>query len=422
MSDLFEIRSEQDLVSDCVHCGFCLPTCPTYRLWGEEADSPRGRILLMAARLDGTVELTDTVVERFDRCLGCMACLTACPSGVQYDALIELTREHVEQEHRRPLMDRLLRTLIFQTFPNPRRLRVALALAPLGRVLPAPRAFRPLVALAPSFRSRDAPPALTAPVGARVARVGLLLGCVQREIFGDVNTATARVLAADGFEVVSPATQGCCGALAIHAGRRDDGRDRARTLIDEFERADVEYVITNAAGCGSSVKEYGRLLADDPAWAERAARFSSKVRDISELLAERGPQAERHPLELSVAFQDSCHLLHAQGVQSAPRAVLSAIPGLDLREPADQEICCGSAGIYNLVQPEAAAELGRAKAHAVLATGATAYASANPGCLIQLTTHLRALGSPLPAFHPVELADASIRGIDAATLVAGART
>jgi glycolate oxidase iron-sulfur subunit len=417
-----ELRSEQDMVSDCVHCGFCLPTCPTYRLWGEEADSPRGRILLMAARLDGTVELTDTVVERFDRCLGCMACLSSCPSGVQYDALIELTREHVEQEHRRSLSERLLRTLIFQTFPNPRRLRIALALAPLGRVLPAPRAFRPLVRLAPAFRSREAPAALTPAIGERVARVGLLLGCVQREVFGDVNTATARVLAADGFEVVAPADQGCCGALAIHAGRREDGRSRARSLIETFERAGVDLIITNAAGCGSSVKEYGRLLADDPAWAERAAAFSARVRDISEVLAERGPQAERHPLAISLAFQDSCHLLHAQGVQSAPRAMLSAIPGLDLREPADQEICCGSAGIYNLVQPEAAAELGAAKAQAVLAAGARAYASANPGCLIQVTTHLRAAGAPLPAFHPVELVDASIRGVGVPELLRGART
>ena len=422
MTELHELRSEQDMVSDCVHCGFCLPTCPTYRLWGEEADSPRGRILLMGARLDGTVELTDTTVERFDRCLGCMACLSACPSGVQYDALIELTREHVEQEHRRSFTERLLRTLIFQTFPNPRRLRVALALAPLGKVMPMPRAFRPLVGLAPSFRSREAPAPTTPARGERVARVGLLLGCVQREVFGDVNTASARVLAADGFEVVAPAEQGCCGALAIHAGRREDGKSRARTLIETFERADVDLIVTNAAGCGSSVKEYGRLLADDPAWAERAAAFSERVRDISELLAERGPQAERHPLALSVAFQDSCHLLHAQGVRSAPRAVLSAIPGLDLREPADQEICCGSAGIYNLVQPEAAAELGAAKAQAVLATGARAYASANPGCLIQVTTHLRAEGSALPAFHPVELADASIRGLNVADLLASART
>jgi glycolate oxidase iron-sulfur subunit len=422
VTDLHELRSEQDMVADCVHCGFCLPTCPTYRLWGEEADSPRGRILLMGARLDGTVELTDTTVARFDRCLGCMACLSACPSGVQYDALIELTREHVEQEHRRSFSDRLLRTLIFQTFPNPRRLRVALALAPLGKVLPMPRAFRPLVGLAPSFRNRDAPAARTPAHGETVARVGLLLGCVQREVFGDVNTASARVLAADGFEVVSPGEQGCCGALAIHAGRREDGKARARTLIETFERADVDLIVTNAAGCGSSVKEYGRLLADDPAWAERAAAFSERVRDISELLAERGPQAERHPLALSLAFQDSCHLLHAQGVRSAPRAVLSAIPGLELREPADQEICCGSAGIYNLVQPEAAAELGAAKAQAVLATGAKAYASANPGCLIQVTTHLRAAGTSLPAFHPVELADASIRGLSTPDLLAGART
>jgi glycolate oxidase iron-sulfur subunit len=412
---------ERELVDTCVHCGFCLPTCPTWSLWQEEMDSPRGRIHLMESLLDGTMQLNATVVQHFDRCLGCMACVTACPSGVRYDRLIEQTRAVVEQEHRRRPGDRALRALVFALFPNPRRLRTALAFAPLGRLLPLPRTLRPLAELAPPWRSGPRPLELTEAEGERVARVGLLTGCVQRVLFGDVNAATARVLSLHGCDVAAPREQGCCGALAVHAGRDEEGRERARATIAAFERAEVDYVVTNAAGCGSVMKEYGFLLAGDAEWAERATAFTARVRDVSELVAELEPRAERRPLEIRVAFQDSCHLRHAQGLRAAPRALLAAVPGLEQLEAAEQEICCGSAGIYNLVQPEAARELGRRKAEHVLAVEPDAYASANPGCLVQVTAALRAAGRPVPAFHPVELLDASLQGVEAGSLLAHAR-
>lgn len=411
---------DRSLTRECVHCGFCLPTCPTWVLWGEEMDSPRGRIYLMEALADGRVQLSPTVTEHFDRCLGCMACLTSCPSGVKYDRLIEQTRELVEAEVARSVGERLLRSLIFGVFPYPRRMRAALALAPLGRRLPVPGSLSPLLDLAPPWHSPGRLPALTPASGERRGRVGVVEGCVQRVVFGDVNAATARVLAADGWDVVSPRGQACCGALSIHAGRHDEGLARLRRLIESFERADVDLVVSNAAGCGSNLRDAAHLLADDPVFADRARAFSERVRDVSEVMAD-GPRAERRPLPLRVAFQDSCHLLHAQRVRSAPRIALGAVPGLEVAEPGEQHLCCGSAGIYNMVQPAAAGELGRRKAERVLETRPSAYASANPGCLIQVTAKLRAAGSPLPAFHPVELVDASIRGLTVEQLLAAAR-
>jgi glycolate oxidase iron-sulfur subunit len=412
---------DRELISTCVHCGFCLPTCPTWGLWHEEMDSPRGRIYLMEGLADGTLRLSPTVVEHFDRCLGCMACVTSCPSGVLYDRLIEQTRATIEREHRRPRRERALRSALLAVVPHPRRLRKALRLAPAGRKLPLPGLLRPLSDLAPPWRSGDEPPKVTEPVGERIARVGLLTGCVQRVLFGNVNAATARVLAAHGIEVVAPRAQGCCGALAVHAGRRDQGLGSARRTIDAFETAQVDFVVSNAAGCGSNLRDYAHLLADDPLYAEKAAAFSARARDVSELLAELAPRSEQTALELRVALQDSCHLLHAQGVRAEQRAVLGRIPGLSLAEPADQALCCGSAGIYNLVQPEAARELGRRKAERVLAVEPDAYAAANPGCLVQVTAALRRSGRPLPAFHPVELVDASLRGVEAGELLARAR-
>jgi glycolate dehydrogenase iron-sulfur subunit len=405
---------------ECVHCGFCLPTCPTYVLWNEEMDSPRGRIQLMEARLDGTLALNRTVVEHFDRCLGCMACVTACPSGVHYDRLIESTRDHVEREFARSVGERAVRALLFQLLPYPRRLRGVLPLAGVGRRLPLPRTLRPLADIAPPWRSAEAPPALT-PARGRAqprGRVGLLTGCVQSAVFGSVNTATARVLAADGFEVAAP-PQSCCGALSVHAGRLEEGKAFARRLIEALEGFDT--VVVNAAGCGSHLKELGWLLADDGDWAERAAAFSVRVRDVGELLHEVEPRAARQPLPLRVALQDSCHLRHAQRLPTAARRSLDRIPALEVVEPAEQDLCCGSAGIYNVVQADAARELGERKGRHVLATGAQVLASANPGCLVQLATTLRRLGQPLPALHPVELVDASIRGVPAGTLRAGAR-
>ncbi|HUY71676.1 MAG TPA: heterodisulfide reductase-related iron-sulfur binding cluster [Gaiellaceae bacterium] len=381
---------DPELISDCVHCGFCLPTCPTYELWHEEMDSPRGRIWLMKATLEGTVELNHTVAEHFDRCLGCMACVTSCPSGVQYDRLIELAREKVEQEVRRPARERLLRALVFAVFPHPRRLRLALRFA----ALPAPGPFRPLKELAPRWREPVSPARETPAAGERIARVGLLTGCVQSVLFGEVNRASARVLAAYGYEVAAP-YDACCGALALHAGRREEGLELARRTAAALAAAGVEAIVTNAAGCGSHLKD---------------AHLDLPVIDISEALA-RGNAPSLLPLELRVAFQESCHLGHAQKVREEPRALLRSIPGLELVEPAEQELCCGSAGIYNLVQPEAARELGDRKAAKVLATGAELYVSANPGCLLQVSAALRRAGHPLPAAHPVELLDASIRGV-----------
>jgi glycolate oxidase iron-sulfur subunit len=373
------------LLRDCVHCGFCLPTCPTYELWHEEMDSPRGRIWLMSATVDGTMELNATVAHHFDQCLGCMACVTSCPSGVQYDRLIELARERVEQEVRRPVSQRALRALAFAVLPHPKVMRATL---PFSRLAPF-RAFREL---APPWREPGAPPRETPADGARRARVGLLTGCVQSVLFGEVNRATARVLAVHGYEVAAP-YDGCCGALALHAGRREQGLERAHHVAAAFRAAGAETIVTNAAGCGSHLKDAGLDIA---------------VVDVSELLADAdGP--DRAPLPLRVAFQDSCHLKHAQRVTTQPRAVLRSIPGLELVEVAEQELCCGSAGIYNLVQPDAARELGDRKARNVLATEPDVYASANPGCLLQVSAALRRAGRPLAVLHPVELLDASLR-------------
>jgi len=385
---------QPELIADCVHCGFCLPTCPTYALWHEEMDSPRGRIYLMKGLVEGTIPLDDTVVEHFDRCLGCMACVTACPSGVQYDRLIEETRAHVEQEHRRGPVDSLRRRAIFAVFPHRKRLRAALAL----RKLPAPGPLAPLKLIAPPWAAPEWPPEHLPNDGPSVA---LLAGCVASVVFGDVNVATARVLHAEGYDVHVPRAQGCCGALHAHAGRLEEGVARARAT--ERDLGSYDYVVTNAAGCGSHLKDHG----------------VANVVDVSELLQE--PKAERHPLPLRVAFQDSCHLRHAQRVAAEPRAMLDAIPELVRLEPAEQEICCGSAGIYNIVKPQAAFELGDRKAGNVLATEPDAYASGNPGCLVQVTAALRRAGRPLPAFHPIELVDASIRGVSPATLLQEAR-
>jgi glycolate dehydrogenase iron-sulfur subunit len=404
----------REYTSDCVHCGFCLPTCPTYVLWREEMDSPRGRIHLMDAAMDGTVTLNPTVTQHFDRCLGCMACVSACPSGVRYDRLIESTRAAVEAAVTRPRSDRLVRGLLFRLLPYPGRMRTALRLAPLGRHAPMPGRFRPLVEIAPRWRGRGKVLPVTPASGIRRGRIGLLTGCVQSAVFPDVNSATARVLAADGFEVVAP-PQGCCGALSVHAGRLEEGKAFARALIGAFDD-DLDVVVVNSSGCGSHLKELGWLLGED-----RADAFAAKVRDVGELLAETPTQAPRHPLPLTVALQDSCHLRHAQALPLSSLTSLMRIPGLDVVEPAEQDICCGSAGIYNVVQPTAARELGDRKAEHVAATGAQVYASANPGCLVQVSNALHRRKQPLPALHPIELVDASIRGVPAGRLRATAR-
>jgi glycolate oxidase iron-sulfur subunit len=394
-------------------------------------DSPRGRIYLQKAGVQSRVSISESFVRHFDTCLGCMACETACPSGVRYAPLIEETRATIERHHSRSLSDRLFRWLLFKTLPHPDRLQVlALPIGIAGWVRRSPTLrsllkllpirISNLVALAPT-KSGPGPNELTPSTPGRlkpapthdpkVRRVGLLTGCVQRVFFGRVNTATANLLAAEGCDVVAPATQGCCGALALHAGRDEEARAFARALIQVFEDAGVEEVVVNAAGCGSAMKGYGQLLRSDPAWAERASQFAAKVRDASEVLASFDERrGARHPISLRIAYHDACHLAHAQQIRQQPRQLLTDIPGLTVVPLAESEICCGSAGIFNLVEPELAGQLGRRKAEHVMKSEADAVVTSNPGCILQLRAALRAQGQEIPVFHIMELLEASLDG------------
>lgn len=420
-----------DLIADCVHCGFCLPTCPTYALWNEEMDSPRGRIYLMKMVLEGQARLDPTFVHHMDNCLGCMACLTACPSGVKYDRLIEATRAQIERSHPRTLRERLLRKLIFEVFPRPDRL--AALLAPMriyqrsgiqslirrsGIIKLFPDNIRAMEALLPvvtDSASNGSLPEVVPAEGKRRMRVGLLLGCVQRVFFPEVNAATARVLAAEGCEVFIPARQGCCGALMVHAGEEQRALAYARQMIDAFDLDQVDAIAINAAGCGSNMKDYAILLREDTKYAERARAFSSKCFDISEILARLEPRAPRHPLRLKIAYHDACHLQHAQNVRVQPRAALKTIPGVEIVEVAEAALCCGSAGIYNLVRPEPAHELGKRKAANLLAASPDLVVSGNPGCLLQLRSEMN--DKTVPVLHTVEVLDAAIRGISRESLL-----
>ena len=464
--------------ADCVHCGFCLPACPTYQLWGEEMDSPRGRINLISQVLDGA-PVSESVTTHLDRCLGCMACVTACPSGVRYNELIEAARAWPQKPAAGPepgpaqspappagtarsLRERAVRNAIFATFPYPRRLRAlsgplrAAQRAGLDRLVQRRLVTRYAPELASSLRlappapdrrggafRRDRPTARPGRLPARVpaaaprrAVVGMLTGCVQQVFFPEVNAATARVLAAEGCDVIIPPGQGCCGALSLHAGRAAEAARFAEQTIATFEREGVDVVVVNSAGCGSAMKEFGAtfartapdgaVCAGDPAGgqpiAERAAAFSATVRDLSEFLAELyrdsgGPRAARHQLPVAAAYHDACHLAHAQRIRQQPRDLLRAIPGLDLTEVGDNMTFCGSAGIYNLLQPEAAAELGKRKAAALRATGARLVVSANPGCSLQIATALAADGrEPVAVAHIAEVLDASLRGLPVTAL------
>jgi glycolate oxidase iron-sulfur subunit len=465
MSELDPGGELRELAGDCVHCGFCLPACPTYQLWGEEMDSPRGRIHLITQILDGAPG-TEATASHLDRCLGCMACVPACPSGVRYDRLIESAREWGEQAGpsvpagmtepaetaattvadgqaaagparalpARSRRERAIRRAIFETFPYPGRLRLLMgplratqragADRRLGRSGLATRLAPELTAalrIAPPPASRSARgtrlPERIPARGPRRAVVGMLTGCVQQVFFPDVNAATARVLAAEGCDVIVPPSQGCCGALSLHGGRRPEAAAFARRTIEVFEQAGVDALVVNAAGCGSAMKEYGQLLAGEPGWAGRAAALSAQVADFSEFLAGIGPAAPRQPLPLTVVYQDACHLAHAQRITRQPRELLGTIPGLTLAEIGDGGVCCGSAGIYNLVQPEAAGQLGARKAERVAATGAQLLVSANPGCAMQIGAALRDQGAPMPVAHIAQVLDASLRGLPAERLL-----
>lgn len=413
----------QSVIDTCVHCGFCLQACPTYLLWGQEMDSPRGRIYLMKMAAEGTAAINPEWVKHFDTCLGCMACSTACPSGVDYGQLIEATRAQIERNYRRSWLERIYRQLLFRTFTSPnflsllrwpllayQRLGLRWFVKRVGLLKVLPRRLQTLEALMPEVSPGKESLPTRARNGSARRRVGLILGCVQREFLPEVNAATARVLTAEGCDVVAPPEQGCCGALLLHAGEEDKALQFAKRMIDVFEDAGVDAIIVNAGGCGSSLKEYGRLLSDDPDYKERAARFAAKCLDISEFLAVLPAHASRHAISARVAYHDSCHLQHAQKIRLQPRELLSQIPELELMEIPESSVCCGSAGIYNLVQSATADALGDRKATLIAPLKPDVIVTGNPGCILQLRSALARHGEKIPVLHTIQLLDASLRG------------
>jgi len=393
-------------IQSCVHCGFCLAACPTYRVLGEEMDSPRGRIYLMKSALEEKIPLQD-VQPYIDRCLGCVACVPACPSGVQYGELLISFRALTEPARQRPLIDKVARKMIAATLPYPGRFRLAAQAGLLGKVVKGalPQKIAAMLELVPHKLAKAEPlPALYPAKGSRRARVALLSGCVQTVLDPHINWATLRVLAENGVETVIPQGQGCCGSILMHIGEDEQAQQLAAQNLALFPD-DVDAIITNAAGCGSGMKEYGLLFHGRPEEAQ-ANRFAARVQDISLFLDQLGlkpPPALAEPLK--VAYHDACHLLHAQGVHDAPRNLLTAIPNLTLLELNDDGLCCGSAGTYNLEQPQIAHELGRRKVERILSAGAEAVVSGNIGCLTQIQTHLALQGRPLPLYHTVQLLD-----------------
>ena len=399
-------------VEKCVHCGFCLSTCPTYQVLGEEMDSPRGRIFLMKSVLEGDLAI-DATTPFIDRCLGCLGCVTTCPSGVQYHELVTPFRAYTEERRSRPFMTRVRRMLVRETLPYPNRFRMAARLGKLARSINGfvPKELRGMLSLLPDRLPPSKPfpnvyPA-EGPQGRR-ARVALLIGCVQNVLAPEINWATLRVLAKNGVEVVIPSNQGCCGALMLHTGDDDRARQLARNNLRAFPK-DVDAIITNAAGCGSGMKEYGLLFKGERE-EDEALAFVSKVKDVSVFLNELGLEAPP-PLTkpIKLAYHDACHLAHAQGVTEAPRKLLRSIPNVTLLDIPSSDICCGSAGTYNIEQPDVAQALGRRKAENILSTGCEAIAAGNIGCIVQINAHLRQLNQPLPIYHTLEVLDRAYR-------------
>lgn len=395
-------------VATCVHCGFCLPACPTYQVLGEEMDSPRGRIVLMKQVLEGDMAPADAAVH-IDRCLGCLGCVTACPSGVQYHELLVPFRGQVMPQATSPF-DRVRRQALLDTLENPALMRMSARLGQVARAAGrlVPRALRPMLSLLPErLPERVVLPALTPAQGTRRARVALLAGCAQQVLAPAINVATIRVLAANGVEVVVPPGQGCCGALALHVGETDRAYERATALTRAFP-GDVDAIVSNAAGCGSAMKEYGHAFRGRPQEPALEA-FSHRVRDVSEFLDALG-MIEMPPLPepVTIAYHDACHLAHAQGIRSAPRRLLTQVPGVRVVEIPEGEICCGSAGLYNVEHADTAGALGDRKALAIASTGAAAVAAGNIGCLVQIETHLRRAGAPIPVLHTMQVLEKSL--------------
>lgn len=411
-------QHEKDLMA-CVHCGLCLPACPTYLETGSEADSPRGRIVLMRKMHEGTLSPQDEDVTRhLDLCLGCRACETACPSAVPYGRILETARERINDEQARPRVTDLARHALLDTLAHPKKMTIAMRVAQAvnGGIVPTrvarlisgdPQAVSQKVSL-PAQISPPLPPAVMPAVGVKRFRVGVLTGCAMRVLFGDINTDTVQVLAANGCEVLVNRRQGCCGALHGHNGYGDEARSFARDLIDAFAPDSyLDAIIVNSAGCGSMMKEYGQLLADDPQYAALAAAFAAKVKDVCEWLDEIGWVA---PLQVvsdkpvTMTYHDACHLAHGQQIREAPRALLSRLPNVKWAELTESEVCCGSAGIYNFTEPEMAKRLQARKLENILATGASVVATGNPGCLAWIASGVKERGLPnIRVTHPVTL-------------------
>lgn len=408
---------EENKYLACIHCGFCLPACPTYLEMGNEMDSPRGRIYLIRMANEGKIGITDSFVKHMEACLLCRACETACPSGVQFSSLMEKARGQVERKYKRPLAQRLLRRFIFSVFPYPDRLRAMLKLGRfshrygLHRLAIHGGLSKSLQVMQELLPPPDEVPAdiplwrVTPAEGTAKFRVGLLTGCVQRVLYPHVHAATVRVLARNGCVVVIPTGQGCCGSLQAHEGALEPAKAFARKMIDIFEQAKVDYVIVNAAGCGSMMKSYPELLKEDPHYALKAETFGDRVRDALQFLHQTGANSRFGSLPLKVTYHDACHLVHGQRIRNEPRALLRAIPGLDLVELRESDFCCGSAGIYNLLEPEYGLRFLDRKVENIVATGAEIVVTANPGCQLQIAMGLRKHHLKMKVLHPIELLD-----------------
>jgi glycolate oxidase iron-sulfur subunit len=409
---------------DCIHCGICLSSCPTFDLLGTEADSPRGRIYLMRALAEGRTEINPSLVNHLDTCLGCRACETACPSAVHYGELLGQTRARIEKEYPRPPREKLAKRALVDTLTNPSRLSLAMTgarvmgkLTGSGDGVPAfltrflsgkegPLGDMPLPAPVSPFPRRL--PVFTPAQGERRARVAVLSGCVMSVLFHHVNEATVRVLAANGCDVLVPQRQGCCGALHLHAGFADEARKLARRMIDVFEREPLDAIIMNSAGCGAMMKEYAELFPEG-AEATRAKALGAKVKDVSEFLMELGPRPVKTERRARIAYHDACHLAHGQGVRAQPRALLAGIPGIELAPVSESDWCCGSAGIYNFTQPEIAAQLQARKVANLLATHPDMVVTGNPGCHMWILAGLKAAGKDIPVKHTIEVLDEAYR-------------
>jgi len=419
--------SVEEKALKCIRCGFCLDACPTFRLTGNEADSPRGRIYLMRSVVENHIPLDDGVRLHLDACLGCRACETACPSGVQYASILEHFRAEMESYGDRPIMQTFARKQLLAMLTHPGRFAAALKGAGLLARLIGGKREMPGFAAALLAGPDDVPITLPATpekvvvgrlperspaLGEKRGTVGILAGCVMRVLFHDTNEATVRVLQRNGCEVIAPRAAGCCGALHLHTGYMADTKAKARALIDAFAGTEIDALIVNSAGCGSTLKEYGEILQDDPVYAERARAFAARVKDVSEFLAEIGAEPPRGEYRATVAYHDACHLAHGQKITAQPRQLLRAVPGLRLVELPESDTCCGSAGVYNLTQPTMARRLLERKVDFIVQTGASVVTTGNPGCLAWIQQGLQERGLDVQVKHPVEILDAAYRAAE----------